>query len=163
MRERCMSGSVRGARGNLRPYRDRASRELTTYFIVPKRAFAHASAGCQSRPPRLLRLRRVGKGATIARCMLNYCARRLYPPYAALFVDKSTSSLGAKELTFNCLALTASPLRSGSRVVRAHRAASGTRRNKSPRRGRGSRQLRRIPGPGAHAVRPRASPNHPRA
>src|SRR5262249_8277694 len=36
MRERCMSGSVRGARGNLRPYRDRACREPTTYSNVRK-------------------------------------------------------------------------------------------------------------------------------
>ena len=38
MRERCMSGSVRGARGNLRPYRDRAIREGATNSDVNGRA-----------------------------------------------------------------------------------------------------------------------------
>src|SRR5882762_9726527 len=47
MRERCMSGSVRGARGNLRPYRDRACRGLTTYAIVPKRAVPTRTKGVQ--------------------------------------------------------------------------------------------------------------------
>src|SRR5712671_5000691 len=46
-------------------------------FRVKRKASAiTASRSSPHRP-------RVGKGAMIARCMLKYCAKRLYPPYAA--------------------------------------------------------------------------------
>jgi len=62
MRERCMSGSVRGARGNLRPYRDRLAQWFNMQGAIvaplPTRRWRNRRGGCDWH----LR-RRVGKGA----------------------------------------------------------------------------------------------------